>query len=154
MTVTPVQYNEERRISLSRGSLPLSWLTFPLPGSWLEGGLCVACRGSRVQFRHNESSPVVRMARGPGDRRDWEPCGSPPDLGAGGQHSICVQGPEMLSDDTVPHGTGKQSSKHQAGAQPGGLSLEEEAWHSRKQPLAQLSHRPKRGFQLWPKRGE
>lgn len=114
----------------------------------------MACREPRVQFRHNESSTVMRMARGAGDRRGWEPCGSPPDLGAGGQHSICVQGPETLSDDTVPHRMGKQSLKHEAEAQPEELSLEEGAWHSRKQPLDQLSHRPKRGFQLWPKKGE
>ncbi|XP_024904006.1 zinc finger protein 500 isoform X2 [Pteropus alecto] len=68
------------------------------------------------------------------------------------RHFICVQGPETLSDDTVPDRTGKQSLKHQAEAQPEELSLEEGAWHSRKH-LAQLSHRLKRGFQFWPKRG-
>ncbi|KAF6271869.1 zinc finger protein 500 [Rhinolophus ferrumequinum] len=63
------------------------------------------------------------------------------------------RGPEMLSDDAVPHRTGGQSLKCQAEAQPELLSLEEGARCSRQQPPAQLSHRPKRGPPLWPKRG-
>ncbi|XP_074178803.1 zinc finger protein 500 isoform X3 [Rhinolophus sinicus] len=63
------------------------------------------------------------------------------------------RGPEMLSDDAVPHRTGGQSLKCQAEAQPEELSLEEGARCSRQQPPAQLSHRPKRGPLLWPKRG-
>nr|XP_019612023.1 PREDICTED: zinc finger protein 500 [Rhinolophus sinicus]XP_019612024.1 PREDICTED: zinc finger protein 500 [Rhinolophus sinicus]XP_019612025.1 PREDICTED: zinc finger protein 500 [Rhinolophus sinicus]XP_019612026.1 PREDICTED: zinc finger protein 500 [Rhinolophus sinicus] len=63
------------------------------------------------------------------------------------------RGPEMLSDDAVPHRMGGQSLKCQAEAQPEELSLEEGARCSRQQPPAQLSHRPKRGPLLWPKRG-
>ncbi|XP_019515899.1 PREDICTED: zinc finger protein 500 [Hipposideros armiger] len=63
------------------------------------------------------------------------------------------RGPETLSDDTVLHRTGEQSLKLQAVAQPEELSLEEGARCTRQQPLAQLSHRPKRGPPLWPKRG-
>lgn len=77
-----------------------------------------------------------------------------PDLGANWQCSVCVQGPEMLSDDAVPHRTGGQSLICQAEAQPEELSLEEGARCSRQQPPAQLSHRPKRGTLLRPKRGE
>lgn len=43
--------------------------------------------------------------------------------------------------------------KCQTEAQPEELSLEEGARCSRQQPPAQLSHRPKRGPLLWPKRG-
>lgn len=43
--------------------------------------------------------------------------------------------------------------KHQEEARPGDLSLEEGSGCSSQQPPAQRGHRPKRGPQLWPKRG-
>ncbi|XP_061064144.1 zinc finger protein 500 isoform X1 [Eubalaena glacialis] len=61
--------------------------------------------------------------------------------------------PEVLPDDALAHGTGEWFLKCQVEAQPAELSLEEGAQHSSQQPAAQLSHRPKRGPQLWPKTG-
>uniref|UniRef100_A0A8C6AWJ1 Zinc finger protein 500 n=1 Tax=Monodon monoceros TaxID=40151 RepID=A0A8C6AWJ1_MONMO len=61
--------------------------------------------------------------------------------------------PEVVPDDALAHGTGEWFLKCQVEAQPGDLSLEEGAQHSSQQPPAQLSHRPKRGPQLWPKTG-
>lgn len=99
--------------------------------------------------------PGNRVARVPETRRDGEPCGFPPDLlGASGQISICMQDPEVVPDDALAHGTGEWFLKCQVEAQPGELSLEEGTQHSSQQPPAQLSHRPKRGPQLWPKMGE
>ncbi|XP_038404060.1 zinc finger protein 500 isoform X6 [Canis lupus familiaris] len=62
-------------------------------------------------------------------------------------------GLEVLPDDVRPHGTGEQCLKHQEEARPGDLSLEEGSGCSSQQPPAQRGHRPKRGPQLWPKRG-
>lgn len=88
-------------------------------------------------------------------QRGWGDCRFPPDLlGAGGQISVYMQGPEVPPDDALPHETGEQSLTCQAEAQPEELSLDEGAWRSSEQPSAQLSHRPKRGPQLWSKRGE
>ncbi|KAM9059059.1 zinc finger protein 500 isoform 3-T3 [Megaptera novaeangliae] len=61
--------------------------------------------------------------------------------------------PEVLPDDALAHGTGEWFLKCQVEAQPAELSLEEGAQHSSQQSPAQLSHRPKRGPQLWPKTG-
>ncbi|XP_033284795.1 zinc finger protein 500 isoform X2 [Orcinus orca] len=61
--------------------------------------------------------------------------------------------PEVVPDDALAHGTGEWFLKCQVEAQPGELSLEEGPQHSSQQPPAQLSHRPKRGPQLWPKTG-
>ncbi|XP_066868546.1 zinc finger protein 500 isoform X4 [Kogia breviceps] len=61
--------------------------------------------------------------------------------------------PDVLPDDAPAHGTGEWFLKCQVEAQPAELSLEEGAQHSSQQPPAQLSHRPKRGPQLWPKTG-
>ncbi|XP_057606379.1 zinc finger protein 500 isoform X2 [Hippopotamus amphibius kiboko] len=61
--------------------------------------------------------------------------------------------PKVLPDDAVSHGTGEWFLKCQVAAQPEELSLEEGAQHSSQHPPAQLSHRPKRGSQLWPKTG-
>ncbi|XP_059934703.1 zinc finger protein 500 isoform X3 [Mesoplodon densirostris] len=61
--------------------------------------------------------------------------------------------PEVVPDDALAHGTGEWFLKCQVEAQPAELSLEEGAQHSSQQPPAQLSHRPKRGPQLWPKTG-
>ncbi|XP_022450496.1 zinc finger protein 500 isoform X3 [Delphinapterus leucas] len=61
--------------------------------------------------------------------------------------------PEVVPDDALAHGTGEWFLKCQVEAQPGDLSLEEGAQPSSQQPPAQLSHRPKRGPQLWPKTG-
>ncbi|VCW68879.1 unnamed protein product, partial [Gulo gulo] len=63
------------------------------------------------------------------------------------------RGLEVLPDDVSPHGTGEQSLKHQVEARPEELSLEEGSGCSSQQPPSQRSRRPKRGSQLWPKRG-
>ncbi|XP_069342295.1 zinc finger protein 500 isoform X1 [Eulemur rufifrons] len=63
------------------------------------------------------------------------------------------RGSEVLADDMVPLEKGEQSSKRQTEAQPEELSLEEESQCSSQQHPAPLSHRPKRGSLLWPKRG-
>ncbi|XP_039095273.1 zinc finger protein 500 isoform X2 [Hyaena hyaena] len=63
------------------------------------------------------------------------------------------RGLEVLPDDVLPHGTGEQCLKHQMEAESEEVSLEEGSGCSSQQPPAQLSHRPKRDPQLWPKRG-
>ncbi|XP_029803168.1 zinc finger protein 500 isoform X2 [Suricata suricatta] len=63
------------------------------------------------------------------------------------------RGLEVLPDDVLPHGTGEPCLKHQVEAEPEELSLEVRSGCSSQQPPAQLSHRPKRSPQLWPKRG-
>ncbi|XP_047570221.1 zinc finger protein 500 isoform X1 [Lutra lutra] len=63
------------------------------------------------------------------------------------------RGLEVLPDDVAPHGAGEKSLKHQVEARPEELSPEEGSGCSSQQPPSQRSHRPKRGPQLWPKRG-
>lgn len=144
---------KDHGISLrSRASLPLSCHT-PLWELAERRAVCSMWR-AKGTITHNEAILVVEMAGCPRQEGLGTLWVFPLDLGASGQHSIHMQGPEMLPDNAVPHWTEEQSLKHQPEAQPEELSLEERAQCSRQQPLAQLSHRPKKGPQLWPKRGE
>lgn len=104
------------------------------------------------QGHNDKAALVVRVARGA--RRGVGDLVGLPLTGELVALSICVQGPEVLSDHGVPHQMGEQSLKRQAEAQPKELSLEEGARDSSQQPPAQLSHRQKRTPELWPKRGE
>ncbi|KAG8506482.1 Zinc finger protein 500 [Galemys pyrenaicus] len=113
---------------------------------------------ARVRERQPESGEeavvlVEGLQREPRKRRQRVRGWASPDLGAGGQISLCMQDPEVLSDATAPGETGEQPSARQAETTPEELSLGEGAWQSALQYPAQLSHRQKRGPQLWPKRG-